>query len=186
MAIQLHLGCWKRFIPGFIHIDRCDFPHIDYQHDVATLPMFSDDSVDLIYLSHVLEYFDRLEAIDVLTEYKRVLKKGGMLRLAVPDFESLMEVYQKTNDLNKILGPLYGRMIIEEQDKKNQIIYHKTVYDFVSLRDLLELIGFIEIHRYDWRKTVHKDYDDHSQAYFPHMDKENGLLISLNIQALKA
>jgi len=27
--------------------------------------------------------------------------------------------------------------------------------------------------------------DDHSKAYFPHMDKENGKLLSLNIEAIK-
>ena len=30
-----------------------------------------------------------------------------------------------------------------------------------------------------------KNYDDHSQAYFPHMDKENGIHVSLNIQGQK-
>lgn len=45
--------------------------------------------------------------------------------------------------------------------------------------------GFKDVRRYDWRQTEHKDYDDFSQAYIPHMDKENGLLISLNIEATK-
>jgi len=64
-------------------------------------------------------------------------------------------------------------------------LYHKTVYSFDSLKDLLEENGFNNVHRYDWKNTIHKDYDDHSQAYFPHMDKENGLLVSLNIEATK-
>ena len=46
--------------------------------------------------------------------------------------------------------------------------------------------NFSEIQRYDWRETIHKDYDDHSQAYFPHMDKKNGLHLSLNIEAKKS
>ena len=44
---------------------------------------------------------------------------------------------------------------------------------------------FVNVRRYDWRQTIHKDYDDHSQAYYPHMDKENGLLMSLNVEADK-
>ncbi|HAI38830.1 MAG TPA: methyltransferase, partial [Maribacter sp.] len=39
--------------------------------------------------------------------------------------------------------------------------------------------------KYDWRQTEHAKFDDHSQAYIPHMDKENGTLISLNIEAVK-
>ena len=30
-----------------------------------------------------------------------------------------------------------------------------------------------------------KDYDDYSQAYIPHMDKERGILISLNVEATR-
>ena len=39
--------------------------------------------------------------------------------------------------------------------------------------------------KYDWRKTEPADFDDHSQAYIPHMDKSNGTLISLNIESNK-
>ncbi|MCX6003853.1 MAG: methyltransferase domain-containing protein [Chloroflexi bacterium] len=179
--IRLHLGCGKRYIPGFIHIDLDKFPHIDYQSDVANLPMFANGSVDLIYSSHTLEYFDRVEVQDVLKEWHRVLKPGGIVRVAVPDFEALIKVYQRYGDLGKIIGPLYGRIIIKTPDGEKRV-YHKTVYDFSSLKGILELAGFTNIRRYDWRKTIHKDHDDFSQAYIPHMDKERGLLISLNVQ----
>ena len=65
------------------------------------------------------------------------------------------------------------------------MIYHKTVWNFTLLSEFLESNGFSNVRRYDWRKTIHKDYDDHSQAYYPHMDKENGILISLNVEATK-
>jgi len=185
-GIKLHLGCGRRYIPGFIHIDLADYPHIDYKTDISDLPMFGDESVDLLYCCHALEYFERQEAQEkVLPEWHRVLKRSGMLRLAVPDFEALVKVYQEYRDLGLVLGPLYGRMVIETPQER-KTIYHKTVYDFRSLKDILEETGFTNIHRYDWRKTVHKDYDDFSQAYIPHMDKEKGLLISLNIEAEKS
>ena len=145
--------------------------------------MFQDRTADLIYASHVFEYFDRHEAVAVLKEYRRVLKIGGILRVAVPDFEALIEVYRRTGDLSRILGPLYGRMIINEETDNPRTLYHKTVYDFHSLKAMLEASGFGSVRRYDWRNTVHKDYDDFSQAYFPHMDKERGLLTSLNVEA---
>lgn len=182
--IMLHLGCWKRYIPGFIHIDLCDMPHIDYKTNIDDLSMFYDETVDLIYSSHSIEYFDRTEVVKVLTEWNRVLKKGGILRIAVPDLEKLILIYEKYKDLNKILGPLYGRMEIDTEEG-NKFLYHKTVYDYNSLQTLLQENGFNNVRRYDWRETIHKDYDDHSQAYIPHMDKENGVLISLNVEANK-
>lgn len=183
--IKLNLGCWHRDIPGFINIDLCDFPHIDYKSNIDDLSMFKDGSVDLIYSSHSFEYFDRQEAVSVLKEWRRALMPGATLRLAVPDFDKLIECYQKTESLENILGPLYGRMEVDTADGP-KMLFHKTTYSFNSLKALLEENGFRDVQRYDWRQTVHKDYDDHSQAYFPHMDKENGTLMSLNIEAKKA
>ena len=74
-------------------------------------------------------------------------------------------------------------MEIHTPEKEN--LYHKTVYDFESLKTLLKSIGFKNIRHYEWRKTIHKDYDDFSQAYIPHMDKESGMLISLNVECKK-
>ena len=182
--IKLNLGCWHRYIPGWVHIDLCDLPHIDYKSSIDDLSMFENETVDLIYSSHALEYFDRKQVNIVLKEWARVLKKDGVLRVAVPDFDALLSVYQKTNDLHKILGPLFGAMeIATETDVIN--LYHKTTYNFDSLKDVLESAGFGNVKKYRWQETVHKDYDDHSQAYYPHMDKENGILVSLNLECKK-
>jgi predicted SAM-dependent methyltransferase len=184
MGLKLHLGCWHRYLPGFVHVDLCDLPHIDHQASIDRLPMFADGSAELIYCSHALSYFDRAEARGVLAEWHRVLAPGGLLRLAVPDFEALVELYKRTGELQNILGPLYGRMEIETREGR-RTLYDKTVYDFRHLRALLEASGFTGVRRYDWRTTIHRDHDDHSQAYFPHMDKEGGLLVSLNVEADK-
>ncbi len=180
--IALHLGCGKRYIPGFVHVDLADFSHIDYRRDVADLSIFPDKHADLLYSSHVIEYFDRPQAVVVLKEWYRVLKPGGTLRLAVPDFEQLITVYLQNRRLDMILGPLFGRMAIDAPEGR-QVIYHKTVYDYASLGALLREVGFAHYRRYDWRQTIHREHDDHSQAYIPHMDKDSGLLISLNIEA---
>ena len=82
--------------------------------------------------------------------------------------------------LSNIVGPLYGKMPMGDVT-----IYHKTTYDFLELESILESLMFKQVSRYDWRDTEHAHIDDHSQAYIPHMDKENGNLISLNIEAIK-
>jgi len=175
--MKLHLGCGKRdFGEDWIHIDMADFPHIESK-DVTRLP-YEDNSCDLVYASHLLEYFDRIEVIEVLQEWKRVLKPSGVLRLAVPDFEKLCSLYTSGHGIERVLGPLYGKW-------GTPPVYHKTTYDFSSLSNLLHSVGFQDVSRYDWRDTEHSHIDDHSQAYFPHMDKENGMLISLNVEAVK-
>ena len=176
--VKLHLGCGEKYIPGFIHIDRRAFSHIDYIMDVDNLFEFNEQSVDMIYASHILEHFGRHEVIDVLKEWYRVLVYKGILRIAVPDFEAICRAYRTFEDMNLIMGPLHGG-----QDYKGNI--HYVSFDFKYLSKLLEEVGFYNIHRYDWRYTIHKDYDDFSQSYLPHMDKKNGILISLNVEATK-
>ena len=61
------------------------------------------------------------------------------------------------------------------------------MFDYQFLKKELEGVGFTNVRRYDWRET---DYgkmgiDDFSQAYLPHMDKDNGHLTMLNIEAEK-
>ncbi|HXH94712.1 MAG TPA: hypothetical protein VNN25_24260 [Thermoanaerobaculia bacterium] len=59
------------------------------------------------------------------------------------------------------------------------------MFDFASLRTELEAVCFSDIHKYDWRPTEHADVDDDSQAYIPHMEKQTGVLISLNVECSK-
>jgi SAM-dependent methyltransferase len=184
--LKVHLGCWHRYIPEFVHVDLCDMPHIDYKSSIDRLPFLEDGSVELIYCSHALEYFDRKEAVQVLAEWRRVLRPGGRLRLAVPDFRALIKVYEMTGELDRVLGPLYGRMEVDTFRGGAVTLYHKTIYDEASLAELLRNNGFIDPKRWDWRETEHAEIDDHSQAYYPHMQKRSGLLISLNIEAVRA
>ena len=183
--MKLHLGCGKRYLPGYTHIDLAKYDHIDYKMDVKDLNFIPAGSAALIYASHVLEYFDREEAAQVLRNWRSCLRTGGTLRLAVPDFDALMELYMLRNDLDLILGPLYGRWPIEGSER---CVYHKTTYNFRGLKDLLESVGFSDVKRWNWREVFTgalKGFDDYSQAYFPHMDKENGKLISLNVECTK-
>ena len=179
--MKLHLGCGKRnFGEDWVHIDGSDYEHIKH-HDITKFD-FEDNSVDLIYASHVFEYFDRDEAKEVLKEWKRVLNPEGILRLAVPDFEACSKLYnQGKYDLDTFASMFYGKWKVRE----DLIVYHKTIYDFKSLSKVLEENGFSDCKLWDWKKTCHSAFDDYSQAYLPHMDKDNGTLISLNIECKK-
>jgi len=181
--MKLHLGCGKRYLPGFVHVDvsyDCG-PHIDYCQSITDLTNFESESVELIYASHVFEYFPKEQVPDVLDEWRRVLQKEGVLRLAVPDFAALCDVYKMTGKLDYILGPLYGHWTTGEVKMQ-----HATCYDIATLTNVLVDAGFYTIRGWDWRTVfADMDYDDYSQAYVPHMDKDSGIHISLNLEAVK-
>lgn len=177
--MKLHLGCGKRYISGFIHIDAVKHPHVDYVANVDKLEFVESNSVELIYVCHVLEHFKRADTARVLAEWNRILSKNGVLRITVPDFEAVCKLYSLTGDMKNVIGPLYGGQDYEYN-------FHYNAFDFKSLKDYLVKAGFKDIKRYDWRQTIHVDYDDYSQAYWPHMNKESGMLMSLNVEATKA
>ena len=180
---KLHLGCGPRYLPGFIHVDMDELDHIDYpKTDLKDLSMFADSSVDMIYTCGSFEYYDREEAVGVLEEWKRVLRVGGVLKISVPDFSSIVKVYQNYNDVDGIgiLGPLFGKWKLNDGNH----VYHKTVYDKKSLTALLTEVGFSSVQSYDAHEFLPEDYDDYSLAYVPHMDQE-GIQMQVNLECKK-
>ena len=174
------MGCGPRnFGADWVHIDGGKHEHLNYQ-SILNLKQFKNNTVSLIYASHVIEYFDQKEVLELLKEWNRVMVPGGTLRLAVPDFDIICKLYSSGVHIDKLIGPLYGRMEMDSNWR-----YHKTVYDLKSIKEMLKSCGFDNIKRYDWRKTEHANFDDHSQAYYPHMNKETGVLISLNVECEK-
>ena len=178
--LRLNVGCgWRDFGADWVHIDGGDYPHLDY-HNIMELPQ-QKDSVDLLYASHVIAYFDREEIVPLLSEWKRVLKPGGILRLATPNFVKYAELYSLGKiSLNQCVGPLYGQMPLN-----NETIYHKTTYDFESLSCILKKLEMKEVQVYNLNDTEHAHLDDHSHSYIPYKDFENGTLMSLNVQCKK-
>jgi len=177
--MKLHIGCGKKYLPGFKHVDVIAFEHVDYVCDARILNMIEDDAVSEIYACHVLEHVERGEVPNVLKEWCRVLRSGGLLRLAVPDFEAVAAEYVENRDLMNMQGLLYGGQTYDYN-------YHHVAFDYNSVQSMLNEIGFADVSRYDWRSLLPADgYDDYSRSYLPHMDFDNGRLMSLNITAIK-
>lgn len=74
----IHAGCGDRFLEGWLNVD---LPHYD-----LTVPLpWEDGTVKALFLEHVAEYLSPVGLVDFLKEAWRVLKPGGVLRLAFTD-----------------------------------------------------------------------------------------------------
>lgn len=178
---RLHLGCGPKHIPGFYHVDILPAPHVDHVGRVEHLGFIPDDSVELIYSCHLLEHFGRHEFPLVLAEWQRVLQPGGVLRLAVPDFTACVKIYYEQGLKDGLTG-LVGLVCGGQRDPFD---FHKMIFDAPFLTEALHHAGFRAVRRWDWRATEHAHIDDFSQAYIPHLDKEHGLHMSLNLEGVK-
>lgn len=176
---KLHLGCGKVIIPGYTNIDIQPSPGVDIKADLRKLP-FEDGYADLIYSCANIEHFGRKEWVGILREWQRVLKPGGILRISTMDFEACCAEYQANKNLPQLLGLLIG-------GQKDRYDWHGMIFDFETLRQGLKEAGFENIQRYDWRDSDVGllGVDDFSQAYLPHMQKESGRLMMLNVEAIR-
>ena len=175
--INLHLGCGPINHPKFINVDGLPAPHVHYIRPLNDLSCFDDNTVDLIYASHCLEHFSHLKIHEVLSEWFRVLKKGGILRLSVPDFDLLLEIYQDSGkNIYTILTGLMGG-----QDYKYN--FHMVVFNKSSLNSLLEEFDFKEVSEWHPGSCELTTFDDHSICEFKVNKKKYP--VSLNLQAVK-
>lgn len=176
--MKLHIGCGKKYLEGWVNLDIISENKVDIIDDASELNKIENNSCDIIYASHILEHFGRHEFSHILKVWYSKLKKGGILRLAVPDFEAVVNHYKDNGDIESLIGLVSG-------GQKNSYDYHYMIFDRKLLTETLLKCNFKEIRDWDWRDTDHSNVDDYSQAYLPHMDKENGMLMSLNIEAVK-
>ena len=90
----LNIGCGSHFHGDWVNLDVAPRDSAVLAHDVTQHPLpFADGTFDAVYHSHVLEHLPKTEAPVFLKECLRVLKPGGVLRIAVPDLERICRLY---------------------------------------------------------------------------------------------
>lgn len=89
---RLNWGCGEHAEPGWINSDRKEAPGILACDILDGLPL-DDASVDYAVSIHALPELRPDELVPVLAELRRVLRPGGVLRLALPDLIAGVQAY---------------------------------------------------------------------------------------------
>src|SRR5438046_457333 len=89
----LNLGCGQRFHLAWTNLDLSPTDLAVRQYDVSHALPFDDGTFDAVYHSHVLEHLRRDRALPFVRECRRVLRPGGVLRLAIPNLEAIARLY---------------------------------------------------------------------------------------------
>ena len=176
--VLVHIGCGEKNSPEFINVDARPLAHIHIiTDDITSLPDFDDGTVDLVYMCHTLEHIKRKDLKNVLSEMKRALKDNGVLRLSVPDFDRLIDVYNASGkDINTISQQLMGG-----QDNKYNV--HYSVFNYQRLSELLKEVGFQKVVSWDPYNCQYHDFEDRASRKVNVNSKK--YFISLNLEAVK-
>ncbi len=135
--IKLDLGAGARSPDGFRPMGR------DHGTEIFPLP-YPDESVDEIRASHVLEHFPRAQLPAVIKDWVRALKKGGRLRISVPDFAKIAENY-----LSGKAEPHEGYLMGGQSDAND---FHKSIFDRDRLRHLFADAGLVVVR--PWKSEI--------------------------------
>lgn len=145
--IQLNLGCGEMILPDYINCDLYN-DKADLKCDVKLLP-FENNSVDKIIAIHVIEHFDFKEAFDVLKEWYRVLKEGGILWIETPDLLKSCKKFVDSNEQERI--NMYSHFFSQPWIP-GQI--HKFLYTETQLKWTLEQCNFKNIIRKEAKRYI--------------------------------
>lgn len=92
-VLALNLGCGPQAAEGWLNCDLGHAPGIDVMTDLRRGLPFATGALDCIAAIHVLQDLGWREIEPALHELYRVLKRGGVLRLAVPDLDKAIGAY---------------------------------------------------------------------------------------------
>lgn len=93
----LNIGCGSHFFPEWTNVDLAPARGVLGMDIRKPLP-WPDGSFDLTYSSHVLEHLEPQDGVDLMREQFRLLKPGGLCRVAVPDLEGICREYLRQLD----------------------------------------------------------------------------------------
>ncbi|MFN7503667.1 MAG: class I SAM-dependent methyltransferase [Dolichospermum sp.] len=122
----INIGCGRSFHTDWVNIDLVSSCPEVKQHDIRKNLPYSDAEFDTCYTSHVLEHLRPQEAERLIAECRRILKPQGIIRVVVPDLETIAREY--LNVLEKVAA---GEQKLEDNyDWMMLELYDQTVRSF--------------------------------------------------------
>ena len=143
----------------------------DIIHDLRKGIPLSENSVDRIYASHVLEHIPYKEQNILLKEIYRVLKKGGELSVSVPDASLYITAYTNKEKFQPKDG-FYKPAEVDTGSLIDQINYvaymdqeHKYLFDKENLIKTLKKISFSSVNLRNFDENLDNKNRDSESIY---------------------
>lgn len=175
--VLIHIGCGEFNDKRYINVDTRPGWHIDYVDSIENCAkIFPPNYADLVYACHVLEHISHLNLLESVKGVYRCLKKGGVFRVSVPNFDTIIDMYDYKREIKDIVAPLMG-------GQGYQGNFHHSVFNEKYLKDVFLMSGFREVRRWDPKNAPYHNFKDWSSRKINLYNQE--WPISLNLEAVK-
>ena len=168
----LQLGCGFNLLDGWLNTDLRPTYGAAFL-DVTQPFILQNNSVNYIFMEHLLEAFTIKQVKSILKECFRILKPNGVLRITIFSHENIVRLFRQRvhskveKDYIRWNLTHYGN---EEIDENGQALsffsvvlsnfMHKlnqgNLYDFYTLSTILKEIGYTKIHKCEIFCSQHK------------------------------
>lgn len=162
--VMLNIACGTDYKKGWINIDNNsdnNITKLDLNWDMRKPLPFDDNSVDFIFHEHFMEHLTVEEGQRVTKDLMRVLKKGGVLRIATPDLALAVDKYINLDISKDPVVKKFGLNFIKTKAERLNMAFswwgHKWLYDWEELERRLKEAGSKNIKKCELRKSVHPD-----------------------------
>lgn len=155
---RLHIGCGNNIIHDWINADITPSSEIIVFLQ-KKLP-FRKNSLTRVYTEHVLEHVSYETGLYFLKEVNRVLEKGGVIRIAMPDLDYLVDAY--VNNWKRLEWVNWAECsFVKTRGQMMNISFywwgHKYIYNREDVSRLLHESGFHDFHFAKWGESKYND-----------------------------
>jgi len=152
---RLQLGAGKNVLEGWLNTDIRVRPDVLYVNANKRIP-FPDGQFEYVLTEHMIEHLTFPQGLRLLREIHRVLRPGGKVRVATPDFSFLFRICSEepseedrayTLWASRAFCPDWPAGPVSEVNNFFRAWGHQYIYDARVLGSALASCGFGEIVR---------------------------------------
>ena len=153
---KLHIGGGAHLLDGWLNTDLAVIPGVTIMDATRRFP-FADGSFQFVFSEHMIEHIQYEDAIGMLRECHRVMRKGGIIRVTTPDLAAITGLYagklsgSESRYLSwfceTFLPPDHPRTAASAINAHFRMWGHQFLYDEWTLAEALRMADFKSVTR---------------------------------------